>query len=241
MGLDRGPSDAFEVAQTLGRRRGFNLTEIVPIDHVVEIEIPPTVVVERHFGAPVVLHDLVEIPLIRAIAGDTCELSKVVAHLQRHRIAHRAVVTESGTSGVRGLGIQRKITSLLKEGALVEVDAGIAAQEVRGVDQIGHPGHPVMRPLGPAAIAVAPGRIDGEQEFDRIVQPLLGLGFLAQHRNAGRDQHRRNRPHRVAVIGKDMDRGVLDRVIGHLPRARQQALANDGTLVLAQFASQSQS
>jgi hypothetical protein len=101
------------------------------------------------------------------------------------------------------------------------VDTCVALQQVRRINKIGHARHPVMRPFGPAALVIAPRRIDREQKFNRIMQPFLCFVLFIQHGNSGWDKDRRHRPHSVAVKGKQMDVGVFDDVISGFTGAGQ--------------------
>ena len=55
---------------------------------------------------------------------------------------------------------------------------------------------------------------------DREVQPLLGARVLAEQSDAGRHHHRGDRTHGMAVIGEDVDAGMVDHMRGDLFEGR---------------------
>ena len=93
------------------------------------------------------------------VAGDTRELTHIVANLEPGQIAERRVIAKAGPPCARRFGVEREGAGVLEEWPPVEVKIEIVADQVCGLDEIGDARHPVMRSLGPAAIGPRPRRI----------------------------------------------------------------------------------
>ena len=132
--LHADPTDAFEMAQAAFRWGCRDHGEISLEHKLVEMRVPPTPVVKRHFGAWVGAEVFVAIPLICAVARCPCELAQVQAGFYTRQIAHGAVVAHRRTAGVWGLAIQRKITGVLEEGPFIKIQPHVGFQPVRGID-----------------------------------------------------------------------------------------------------------
>ncbi|MNC42067.1 hypothetical protein D3C75_908670 [compost metagenome] len=101
--VHRHPTHIPEPLQGLrlqGRHR-IHLRIIPAVDHFVEAEIPPAVIVENLLAVRVQLPRLFIIPLVQAVFGHPGELPDVEAGLQIDRIAQRGLVAEAGPNGIR--------------------------------------------------------------------------------------------------------------------------------------------
>ncbi|MNV88141.1 hypothetical protein D3C71_1823200 [compost metagenome] len=92
-----------------------------------------------------------------------------------------------------------------------------------------------MWPFRPATVSSSPRRIEGGEEFNGIIEPFARLVAFALKCDTGRRQYCRKRTYGMAVIGKYVDAGMRNNMVGDLPRSFKKNRAYGLALVFAQI------